>query len=349
MSTFRIFYSWQSDLDKKKNNFFIKDATEKAIKKLNRDDKVEFDISLDRDTKYVSGSPNIVETILNKIDICDIFICDLTIINKKIINKLFKNKFTPNPNVLIELGYAVKTLGWERVICIVNTAYCEIEDLPFDIKLNRISTYKLKNISNKKSIEDELVNLLKAAINQIINNYPQILENLSKNDKLMHDKNLVNKIDSICSQNNLFDSINFAVNNMSINTYHRNFQKNLIEFSRQFSNNFINKEIQSAFVELIKIIDNLDTFCAGHFFSNEPKYNQEILYYLNNKVPIPPGIKLSMEQSQYYSYPKEPRDDDWEKYNARFHKKQGELVDLVNNVEEAYKEYRLTVKKNLYI
>jgi hypothetical protein len=39
---------------------------------------------------------------------------------------------TPNPNVLVELGYALKALGDERVIVVVNTAFGKEELLPFD-------------------------------------------------------------------------------------------------------------------------------------------------------------------------------------------------------------------------
>lgn len=37
---------------------------------------------------------------------------------------------TPNPNVLIELGYAFKALGHERVILVFNRAFGKIEELP---------------------------------------------------------------------------------------------------------------------------------------------------------------------------------------------------------------------------
>lgn len=41
---------------------------------------------------------------------------------------------TPNPNVLVELGYAAHSLGWDRIIVVVNTAHGAIEELPFDFR-----------------------------------------------------------------------------------------------------------------------------------------------------------------------------------------------------------------------
>lgn len=158
MRNFNIFYSWQSDLNPKLNNYFIKDCIEKALKELKQDFKLE--IRLDRDTKNKTGSPDIVKTIFEKIDFSNIFIADVTIINK---NFFWYKRKTPNPNVLVELGYAIKTLGKERIILIINNSFCRIEDLPFDIKQNRITQYKLNKIKDSKNstLKDTLKKALK--------------------------------------------------------------------------------------------------------------------------------------------------------------------------------------------
>lgn len=104
---FKIFYSWQSDLDAKTNKYFIRDLIEKAAKKINKeiDNPMPFDLRIDSDTIGVSGSPNIVDKIFEKITNCSVFIADVSIINSESSANLRK---TPNPNVMIELGYAVK-------------------------------------------------------------------------------------------------------------------------------------------------------------------------------------------------------------------------------------------------
>lgn len=135
MAQRRIFYSWQSDLPRGTNRTFIETCLGKAIKELNVT-KPQLDPCLDRDTTNRSGSPDIAATILDKIDNCQVFVCDLSIVH-------VGQRAFPNPNVLFELGYAVKRLGWDRIICIVNEHFGKVESLPFDIRQRRVKCYTL--------------------------------------------------------------------------------------------------------------------------------------------------------------------------------------------------------------
>lgn len=56
----------------------------------------------------------------------------------------------PNPNVLLELGYAVRTLGWDRIICFYNLKYGDIKSVPFDLSHRRIFCYNSDNENEKK-------------------------------------------------------------------------------------------------------------------------------------------------------------------------------------------------------
>jgi hypothetical protein len=120
-----IFYSWQSDLPKNTNWSFIETALKKAVRNIFNDDSIEVELAIDRDTQGMPGSPEIPKTVLSKIDKCDVFLCDLSIINKR-----SKFRATPNPNVLFELGYALRRfndsdlLDWENIIMVMNTAFC---------------------------------------------------------------------------------------------------------------------------------------------------------------------------------------------------------------------------------
>jgi hypothetical protein len=60
-----VFYSWQSDLPNNSNRSFISAAIIKAIKKLSYEIKVFAEY--DRDTLGTTGSPDISDTIFNKI------------------------------------------------------------------------------------------------------------------------------------------------------------------------------------------------------------------------------------------------------------------------------------------
>lgn len=90
--------------------------------------------SLDHDTKDVAGSPEIVTTILKKIQNAAVFVGDITPI---VVSP--NGKHVPNPNVLIELGFAKHALGPERIILVWNCALtdCSFEHLPFDLRHRR--------------------------------------------------------------------------------------------------------------------------------------------------------------------------------------------------------------------
>ncbi|AIT79789.1 hypothetical protein [Novosphingobium pentaromativorans] len=130
MST--IFWSWQSDLDPRVTRNIVRDALALAIEDL--DAELEERHELTSDTKGVAGSPDIVSTILAKIEAAKVFVGDVTPIAVAA-----NGKAIANPNVLIELGYAKRAIGLERVITVWNTAYpgATIEQLPFDMRGRR--------------------------------------------------------------------------------------------------------------------------------------------------------------------------------------------------------------------
>ncbi len=168
MADCKVFYSWQSDLPNSTNRGFIGDALQKATKSIHNDESIEVDPVVDRDTTNVPGSPDIATTIFDKIDNAAIFVCDISIINPD-----SKSRLTPNPNVLIELGYAIKAFGSERIIMIMNTAYGKPEELPFDLRMRRVITYNANLEDNDKSQErQKLQSILKEAMNAIFRMEP---------------------------------------------------------------------------------------------------------------------------------------------------------------------------------
>lgn len=140
-----IFYSWQSDLPMKTNRYYIEDAIKKSLKKINKDNKIV--ACIDRDTKNELGSPDILSTIFQKINHSKFFVCDVSL----------NDNHVPNANVLIELGYAIKVLGWSKIICLFNSNTGKIEDLPFDINHNRVTVYNPDVIDEKKKVA-EIIN-----------------------------------------------------------------------------------------------------------------------------------------------------------------------------------------------
>lgn len=152
-----LFYSWQSDSPSNTNRNFIKDATEKAIERVSKSLKLEEALRLDQDTKDVPGTPEIVNTILKKIDGCDIFLPDLTIVAET-----SDGKRVPNPNVLIEYGYAMKAIGSERIIAVMNEIYGAAADgLPFDLQHRRWPIrYSLATDATEETRKEQKKNLV---------------------------------------------------------------------------------------------------------------------------------------------------------------------------------------------
>ncbi len=162
-----IFYSWQSDLPNNTNRGLIERALQKAIESIKADAETVLEPCLERDTAGVSGTPDIASTIFRKIDECQVFVGDVSIINAA-----STDRKTPNPNVLLELGYAAKAVTWDNVICVFNTAYGDVGDLPFDLRLRRMCTYCVTADQAVKADErDKLAARLKDALTPVLKRY----------------------------------------------------------------------------------------------------------------------------------------------------------------------------------
>ena len=117
----------------------------------------------------MTGSPNISEAIFEKIAKADAFVCDVSIINQHLKPPTddVPWRATPNPNVLMELGYAMKVLSWERIILVMNTAYGAVELLPFDINRQRVTSYFLPFEESKQEVRKDFVKTLSASIEAV--------------------------------------------------------------------------------------------------------------------------------------------------------------------------------------
>jgi hypothetical protein len=159
---FIIFFSWQSDLPRSRNHDFIEECLGEAISQVSVEPGIELDLSIDRDTKNQPGSPDISEVIFDKIDDCDMFVGDVSIINAQ------GGRPTPNPNVILELGYAAKRLGWKKVTGVFNLAYGKVEELPFDLRKRRVVKYSLKPDEKKTSAKKMLIEAFVLQIKKVM-------------------------------------------------------------------------------------------------------------------------------------------------------------------------------------
>ncbi|WVT78024.1 hypothetical protein QM996_31355 (plasmid) [Sinorhizobium chiapasense] len=126
MQPIHLFYSWQSDRGSKVCRNFIRHALEAAIANLKGAHGIE--IYLDSDTSGVPGTPHVSDTILRKIRECDIFLGDVTFVGST-----SNGKKMPNPNVMIEFGYARGVLTDRQILLLMNAAFGPAQELPFDL------------------------------------------------------------------------------------------------------------------------------------------------------------------------------------------------------------------------
>ena len=159
-----VFYSWQSDLPNSTNRSFIETALNKVAKAVRADESISLDPVIDRDTAGELGAPNIADTIYQKIEKAQVFVCDVSIISKGAVPRP-----TPNPNVLVELGYASKVLGWPNILMVMNTAFGPVTDLPFDLRGRRVLQYNLPDPGSEKAQERrKLESQLKTQLGAIV-------------------------------------------------------------------------------------------------------------------------------------------------------------------------------------
>ncbi len=117
---------------------------------------------VERDTQGLPGSPDICNAILKKIASCNIFVADISLIGKA------EGRPTPNPNVLFEAGYALRALGWENVIFVMNAATGSLEQLPFDLRQRRVLIYELTAAETPAGARNALTRKLTSALQEII-------------------------------------------------------------------------------------------------------------------------------------------------------------------------------------
>jgi len=158
----KVFWSWQSDTSADAGRHFVRAALEAATARLADHPDLEDAerAEVDSDTSNVSGHPHIGETVLRKIRECAVFVADLTPVGKT-----QGGKKLPNPNVMIELGYAFAQVGLEQVVLVMNQAEgARLSALPFDLRFWRAPiSYSLK----RDATEEERAEVLEGLVEDL--------------------------------------------------------------------------------------------------------------------------------------------------------------------------------------
>ena len=169
---YSVFYCWQDHLNKKHHRQLISNAISNAIQRIQDElpEDVDCILRLDHDTSGRAGSIEIANAILKKISQAQIVIADVT---PTIFGESDVRKY-PNPNVMLELGYAANAIGWNRLVCVYNSGIpgsdekLKQEELPFDIRHRRINSYVCRADSGVQEATKGLEAVLVAAIRAII-------------------------------------------------------------------------------------------------------------------------------------------------------------------------------------
>lgn len=186
---YKVFFAFQMDIDDKFGKGFIQSAIEVAIQKFKGEG---VDVSLDFGFRGTPGTPLLIDEMLKKSSESDMVIVDLTytsakewldaeLIKEDSTHLLFSipkgdRKLSPNPNVLLETGYAWAKKGTYRTLAVMNSAYGSPDLLPVDLKGFRWGiTYSLNNdnYADRKSVRKDLSKDLYEAIKAAISSEAQ--------------------------------------------------------------------------------------------------------------------------------------------------------------------------------
>lgn len=162
----KIFYSWQSDNSAARNKF--KRALEIAVKQIGKTVEEANRPELDSDTQNTFSSVNIVETIFKKIDECAVFIADVTPIAET------DDKLIPNPNVMAEIGYALKTKSEHSLFVYCYDGERPERSMPFDIWSRNL--IRVRTDDKPSEVAKELVRRIEGmlATANVIEEFPNI-------------------------------------------------------------------------------------------------------------------------------------------------------------------------------
>lgn len=328
---FRIFYSWQSTVEQNDNRFYIRNKIQHFIS------HSSYNLMLDEATRDTAGSPDIVSSIMGKIGVADIFICDLSIVKKDETDK----SGMPNPNVMFELGVAVALLGWERIICVVNTYFGSIDLLPFDVNHHRCLPYEKNGTEIKKLDFSEPISV-------IISKYDEIIARFCQNDYLKHDKKIYETLMEQYSEDELINSLDHCKTSRIYNNYYWKLWEYFMLFQRCSQNRFIFEDLNTAYQTFANALDEMITdFCTlferidfGYTYEDpERNYSQDEM----NEI-----LRTQRYKMREPDYPNCGSDEQVREYYKTIEDNTARINNLCNNVIKCFTAFRDSIKKTLF-
>jgi hypothetical protein len=170
---YSIFYSWQSDAPCDCNRTFIRQALDDAVASLASGATVEDSPRVESGMEGIAGTPEVATAMFTRIKKSAVFVGDMTLVGTITKAGSGEVKRVPNPNVLLEMGYAAGTIGWGRVICVMNEHFGKRTELPFDVRNRRFPIdYALSPDDNaqREKVVKNLSRWIRFAIETVVKN-----------------------------------------------------------------------------------------------------------------------------------------------------------------------------------
>lgn len=277
---FTVFFSWQMDSPKEENYLYLNSVLNNAAKSIS--ERLNLQVEISTDSRDEDGTDTIDVTVIKKISACDLFVADISAIKGIEIRddngEVVKKKLIPNPNVMYELGYAVSTLGWNRVILVWNDKSGNKDFAPFDIRNHiSLSYYRDKDDSSKKrslTIEELLEDK--------ITHYDELVIQGMQSEDRKHDVRMFYETESIVGERALLDTIDRAVGSRAHYYYEYSYWDNLVyRYKNNPQSRYIDDEIDEAYSLFIGKLEELQKNTTKYFYEvhfNPPRENNDRLF-----------------------------------------------------------------------
>jgi len=318
---YTVFFSWQSDFPQSRR--IISDALKNA-KKVLASKKQPIDIIIDQGTDKVPGIPQIDTTILSKIMNCDVFVADITPVH------VIEEDLLPNPNVLLELGFAMGVVGMSCIILLAKEGEWKVKDLPFDINHKRIDFFK---------DEEELKGLGKW-IKCCIESSEESGKSDDRMRRIEHDIKKFREFDKFWSEDVFLSSFETISNSALFNDYELDLWYDVKYWLMKSENLFVTNTIKEAALSLLHSLSDFLQFTVKYWSSSYRRWCSDI--------PKDKKDELRIKLQRYYEW--EPEGDK----NSPLYRQREEVVEKGLNkylppIGVAYREFRSAVKSELYV
>ena len=158
--------------------------------------------------------------------------------------------------------------------------------------------------------------------------YKDYQKYLSKDNTKEHDKSLFLQYEELLPE----DDLNYVLNNNLYNNWMQyRFSKQIgsyVYLAKGIKGRFLNKKLQPKFEIFVKRLDELKSFMGTHFFVNDGGSSPDDWI-----VSLYPDLKKSGDEQKRKLY----------------QKREKELHEIIDRVEDAYNIFRVAVKERLCV